>query len=136
VDGKGKTVIYPCFGGFSNTGLTTALASMEAVREVGLNKACIGCLAGFPTDAKMVYSNTDKASRIITVDGCPLECAKKIVENAGYKPTNSILLVRDIGMKKHSLYEQSEGSTDPTQHIDNDEVRKAKDLIVKTILRG
>jgi uncharacterized metal-binding protein len=129
-----KAVIYPCFGGFSNTGITTALASLEAIREVGLDKACIGCLAGLPTNAKMVYSNTDKASKIITVDGCPLECARKIVEDAGYKPTNSILLARDIGMKKHSLYEGSEGPTDFAQHIDDEEVKKAKDLIVKAIL--
>jgi len=51
---KGKVCIYACFGGFSNTGIATAIASMEAIKEVGLDKACIGCLGGFPTDAKLV----------------------------------------------------------------------------------
>ena len=99
-----KAVLYPCFGGFSNTGITTALASIEAIKEVGLDKACIGCLGGLPTQAKMVYQNTDGAGKVITVDGCPLECAKKLVEEAGYQPTHSILLARDIGMEKKSFF--------------------------------
>ena len=40
-----ENVIFNCFGGFSNTGITAALASLEAVKELGLDKACIGCLA-------------------------------------------------------------------------------------------
>jgi len=43
-----ENIIFTCFGGFSNTGITAALASMEAVKELGLDKACIGCLAALP----------------------------------------------------------------------------------------
>ena len=46
-----ENVIYACFGGFSNTGITAALASIEAVKELGLGKAAIGCLAGLPTES-------------------------------------------------------------------------------------
>ncbi|MHA1578807.1 MAG: putative zinc-binding protein [Candidatus Freyarchaeota archaeon] len=128
----GKVVIYACFGGFSNTGITAALASLDAVREVGLDKACIGCLAALPLEVKMVYDNTDKAKKVITVDGCPMECARKTVENAGYKVAKSIVLARDIGMKKVSLFKGEE--KDPMEFIDEEETRKAKELIVNAVL--
>ncbi|MEM3651115.1 MAG: putative zinc-binding protein, partial [Candidatus Jordarchaeaceae archaeon] len=133
MEGKeGKTVIYACFGGFSNTGITTALASMDAVKEVGLDKVCIGCLGGLPINVRPVYENTDKAKKIITVDGCPMECSRKTVQNAGYKIAKSIVLARDIGMKKKSLYEGNEKNL--TDNINEEDVRKAKELIVKAIL--
>jgi len=34
-----------------------------------------------------------------------MECSRKIVGQAGYKVDKSIVLARDIGMKKKSLYE-------------------------------
>lgn len=129
-----KAVVYACFGGFSNTGITTALASLEAIKEVGLDKACIGCLGGFPINAKTVHANTDKARKVITVDGCPMECAKKILVNAGYGDIVSILLTRDIGMQKRSLYEGADESKVVSDYIDDEEVKKAKNLIIKAIL--
>ena len=131
---NGKVCIYACFGGFSTTGITTAIASMEAIKEVGLDKACIGCLGGLPTDAKLVYANIDRAEKIITVDGCPMECSKKIVEQAGYKIDKNIVLARDVGMKKKSLYEGVEGLNNLTDHVEDKDVKKAKELIVKAIL--
>lgn len=128
-----KAVIYPCFGGFSNTGYATALASMEALKEVGLERACIGCLGGHPTKVELVYTNTQKAKKIITVDGCPKECAKKLVEDAGFTVTESILLARDIGMTKKSLFEGADEQS-IMEHINDEDVQKAKDIIVQKIL--
>lgn len=42
---------------------------------------------------------------MITVDGCPMECSKKVVEEAGFDIAKSIVLTRDIGMKKKALHE-------------------------------
>ena len=33
-----ENIIFSCFGGLSNTGITSALASLEAVKELGLDK--------------------------------------------------------------------------------------------------
>ncbi|MBC7128659.1 MAG: hypothetical protein H5T45_02890 [Thermoplasmatales archaeon] len=49
---KGK-IIYACFGGFSNTGIATAIASMEAIKQEG-EKICIGCLAAIPNNVESV----------------------------------------------------------------------------------
>jgi uncharacterized metal-binding protein len=131
-----ENVIFTCFGGASNTGITSGLACLEAVKELGLTKAAIMCLGGLPTNVKPVLGKTKAAKKIITVDGCPFECARKVVEQAGFKPTKSIVLTRDIGMKKKGLSEdigkEIKGVMD---YISDDEVKKAKDLIVKTILQ-
>jgi len=129
-----ENVIFSCFGGASNTGITSGLACLEAVKELGLTKAAIMCLGGLPTNVKPVFGKTKAAKKIITVDGCPFECARKVVEQAGFKPI-SIVLTRDIGMKKKGLSEdigkEIKGVMD---YISDDEVKKAKDLIVKITL--
>ena len=100
-----KNIIFSCFGGLSNTVITSALASLEAVKELGLDKVAIGCLGGLPLNVAPVLGKTDAAKKVVTVDGCPFECSRKIVEEAGFGVTKSIVLVRDIGMKKKALHE-------------------------------
>ena len=68
-----ENLIYACFGGLSNTGITATLASMEAVKELGLKKLGIGCLAGLPIVVGPVLGKTKAAKKIITVDGCSFE---------------------------------------------------------------
>ena len=64
----------------------------------------------------------------------PLECAKKTVEQSGLTPTKSIVLVRDIGMKKKALHEDIGGDVKTLMdYISDDDVQKAKELIVKAI---
>jgi len=130
-----ENVIFSCFGGLSNTGIVSALASLEAVKELGLKKVAIACLGGLPTNVDMVLAKTKAAKRIITVDGCPKECTKKIVENAGFKVSKSIVLVRDINMKKKPLHEAIGETPKPMmmEYVSNEDIRKAKELIVKAI---
>jgi len=42
-----ENVIFSCFGGASNTGITSGLASLDAVKELGLTKAAIMCLGDY-----------------------------------------------------------------------------------------
>ena len=129
-----ENVIFSCYGGASNTGITSALACLEAVKELGLKKVAIMCLAGLPTNVKSVLGKTKAAEKIVTVDGCPFECARKIVEQAGFKPT-SIVLTRDIDMKKKGFSEDiGKEIRGVMEYISDDDVKKAKELIVKTIL--
>jgi len=130
-----ENVIFSCFGGAANTGITSALASLEAVKELGLEKAAIMCLGGLPTKVGPVLGKTGAAKKIITVDGCPFECSRKIVEQAGFKPAKSIVLTRDIGMSKKGFSEYIGKDVKPImEYISVEEVQKAKDLIVKSIL--
>jgi uncharacterized metal-binding protein len=129
-----ENVIFSCYGGASNTGITSGLACLEAVKELGLEKTAIMCLAGLPTNVKPVLGKTRAAKKIVTVDGCPFECSRKIVEQAGFKPI-SIVLTRDIGMKKKGFSEDiGKGIKGMMEYISEAEVKQAKELIVKTIL--
>ena len=95
-----KNALFVCFGCLSNVGALTGLAGLEVVKEVGLQQANIFCLGGLATESKMVLDKTRAAERIITVDGCPLNCARKIVERAGFTPDRIINLVQDCGLQK------------------------------------
>ena len=44
------------------------LPGMKAVKELGLDKAAIGCLAGFPVKVPPVRGKTKAAKKIVTVD--------------------------------------------------------------------
>lgn len=129
-----ENIIYACFGGLSNTGITAALASLEAVKELGLDKACVGCLAGVSTNVPPVLGKTKVAKKVITVDGCPMECSRKVIQQAGFNIAKSIVLVRDIGMKKKPLHEDIGKDLKPVmEYVSEEDIKKAKDLIIKAI---
>lgn len=130
-----ENALFSCFGGASNTGITSGLACLEVVKELGLEKVAIMCLGGLPTRVKPVLGKTRAAKKIVTVDGCPFECSRKIVEQAGFKPI-SIVLTRDIGMKKKGLSEDiGKEIKGVMEYISDDEVKKAKELIINTIMK-
>jgi uncharacterized metal-binding protein len=88
---------------------------------------------GLPTNVKPVLGNTRAAKKIITVDGCPYECSRTIVEQAGFKPIG-IVLTRDIGMKKKGLSEDIGKETKGVmEYISSDYIQKTKDLTVKKL---
>jgi uncharacterized metal-binding protein len=88
---------------------------------------------GWIADQREAGLRQDPGSEIVTVDGCPFECSRKIVEQSGFKPT-SIVLTRNIGMKKKGLSEDIGKETKGVMtYISDDDVKRAKELIVKTI---
>jgi uncharacterized metal-binding protein len=101
-NGVPDNALFVCFGGMSNVGTLTGLAALEAVKQAGPDKAAIFCLGGLPTGAPTVLDKTQRVKRIVVVDGCPLNCARKIVEAAGFTPHTAITLVDDCGIKKGS----------------------------------
>jgi len=130
-----ENIIFSCFGGLSNTGITSALGSLEAVKELGLERVAIGCLGALPLNVAPVMGKTKAAKKVVAVDGCPFECSRKITEQAGFKVTKSIVLVRDIGMKKKALHEDiGQNMKGLMENVSMDDVKRAKDLIVKAIL--
>ncbi|MBX5328828.1 MAG: putative zinc-binding protein [Candidatus Bathyarchaeota archaeon] len=129
-----EAILFSCFGGLSNTGITSALACLEAVKELGLAKVAIGCLPSVPLGVKPVIGKAKAAKKIITVDGCPFECARKTIEAAGFKIDKSIVLVRDIGMKKVALHTDIGKGLGVEKYVSQEDIRKAKELIIKSIL--
>jgi len=100
--------MFVCFGGMSNVDILSGLASLEALQKIPEEKAGIFCLGGLPTEAPTVLAKTEAVNKIITVDGCPLHCAKKIVEQAGFIPTHTLTLTEDCNIKKGSPESRSD----------------------------
>ncbi len=130
-----ENIIFSCFGGLSNTGITSALACMEVVKELGLEKVGIGCLPSVPLKVAPVLGKTHAAKKVITVDGCPFECSRKTVEAAGLTITKGIVLARDIGMKKKALHEDIGQGRGVMAYISEEEIREAKELIKRAVLQ-
>ncbi len=128
-----ENIIFSCSGGLSNTGITSALACLEVVKELGLEKAAIGCLPSLPLGVKPVIGKTRVARKVITVDGCPFECSRKTVEAAGFSITKSIVLARDIGMKKVAFHRDIGKGEGVAAYVSEEEGKSAKELIEKAI---
>lgn len=92
--------LFVCFGCLSNTGRLTGVAGLKAIEKIGVDKANIFCLGALATKGKLVMDKTKEAEKIVVVDGCSLECAKKIVEGSGFKIDNYINLVENLGFQK------------------------------------
>ena len=129
-----ENIIFSCFGGLSNTGITSALACLEVVKELGRGKVAIGCLPSVPLKKKPALGKVRAAKNVITVDGCPFECARKTLEEAGFSATRSIVLTRNTGMKKQALHTDIGKDLGVMAYVSPEEIETAKELIMKTIL--
>lgn len=57
------------------------------------------CLAGIGGRVSGIMATTESAGSIIVIDGCPLNCARKTLENAGFNDFKHLTL-SEMGMKK------------------------------------
>jgi uncharacterized metal-binding protein len=57
------------------------------------------CLSGIGAKINNFVETTKLAYRILTIDGCPVDCAKKSLENAGISGFDCIRIT-DLGFQK------------------------------------
>ena len=91
-----------------NTDLMFSCSGAADIAEIGdravraLHKAGdakMFCLAGIAGKVELIEVNTRGADRILVVDGCDSDCAKKTMESGGF--TGFLhLRVSDLGMEK------------------------------------
>lgn len=77
--GGNVSLIFPCSGG-SDVGEISDRAARKMTR---MNKGKMFCLAGIGGKVSGITESTKSAKRIMVIDGCPLDCAKKTLENVG-----------------------------------------------------
>jgi uncharacterized metal-binding protein len=74
------TLILPCSGASDVGGLTD-----RAARQMTLNgTGRMYCLAGIGGRVESIMETTQAAGKLLVIDGCPLECARKTMEQAGF----------------------------------------------------
>lgn len=92
-----KAVVYSC-SGCSDAG---ELADRVA-RELNQRGICeMSCLAGIGGRVKPLIMKAQKAERIVVIDGCPLNCARHTLINAGITEFQHIAL-QTLGQRKGS----------------------------------
>lgn len=99
--GSGPKLIFACSGA-ADVGAIADQAARKLTRD-GAGK--MFCLAGIGGRVSGIIATTESAARILAIDGCPFNCVKSSLEQAGFKAYEHLQLA-DLGMEK--------GKTPPT----------------------
>lgn len=75
-----EILIFPCSGG-SNVGQIANQAGVKLTQD-GMGK--FFCLAGIGGHVSGMIESTKAGKVIVAIDGCPVACAKKTLEHAGF----------------------------------------------------
>ncbi|MCX5653151.1 MAG: putative zinc-binding protein [Planctomycetota bacterium] len=93
---KKKTILlYACSGGANVAEVADKAARLLMFENVG----SMFCLAGIGAGIPNMVQAAKAAGLNVILDGCPMDCAKKIFDNAGL--TNYVQVrVTDLGIEK------------------------------------
>ncbi|UCF86216.1 MAG: putative zinc-binding protein [Desulfobacteraceae bacterium] len=89
------TLIFACSGA-ADVG---AIADRAARKLTADGKGKMYCLAGIGGRVKGIMEKTRGASKLLAIDGCPLDCTKLCLEEAGFTEFEHIK-VTDLDMEK------------------------------------
>ena len=88
-------LLFACSGAADVGGLSDQVARKLTADGV----AKMFCLAGIGGRVSGILKTTEAASKIMAIDGCPLNCARKTLEEAGFTDFTHVQLA-DLGFKK------------------------------------
>lgn len=88
-------LIFACSGA-ADVGHISDLAARKLTRE-GSGK--MFCLAGIGGRVSGILETTKAASKVLAIDGCPLDCARKSLEEAALNDFEHLRL-SDLGLEK------------------------------------
>ena len=93
--GAAPKLIFACSGA-ADVGHISDLAARKLTAE-GVGK--MFCLAGIGGRVSGIMKTTEAASKILAIDGCPLNCAGRCLEEAGFTEFEHLELA-DLDMAK------------------------------------
>ena len=96
---KGPRLIFSCSGA-ADVGELADRAARNLTRD---GHGTMFCLAGIGGRISTIMKTTESAVSILAIDGCPLDCAKKSLEEAGFKKVNHLRL-SDLGFEKGETF--------------------------------
>ena len=90
-----EILIFPCSGG-SNVGQIANQAGVKLTQD-GMGR--FFCLAGIGGHVSGMIESTKAGKVLVAIDGCPVACAKKTLEHAGFN-IDEYVQVTDLGIEK------------------------------------
>jgi len=112
---SGNILVYSCSGA-ADVGHLSDLVARKLAQS---GFAGMSCLASVGAHIPSFVESAKSAEVILAIDGCALQCAKRVLEHIDAKPISYVLT--NMGYEK--------GKTKPTDSI----VRKLSEEIMKTI---
>jgi uncharacterized metal-binding protein len=91
----GPTLIFACSGA-ADVGEIADRAARKLTKD-GIGK--MFCLAGVGGRINSIMKTTESAEKILAIDGCPLNCVKNCLEQAGFRKFMHLQLA-DLGFEK------------------------------------
>jgi uncharacterized metal-binding protein len=91
-----EILVFACSGS-SNVGQIANLAALQLTQK-GAGR--MFCLAGIGGHVSGMIESTKAGKMIVGIDGCPVACAKKILEHAGFN-IDEYLQVTEMGIEKN-----------------------------------
>jgi len=88
-------LIFACSGA-ADVGAIADQAARKLTKD-GVGK--MFCMAGIGGRVSGIMATTESAGKILAIDGCPLNCVKNSLEQAGFKKYEHLQLA-DLGMEK------------------------------------
>lgn len=93
--GGAPKLIFACSGA-ADVGAIADQAARKMTKD-GMGK--MFCMAGIGGRVSGIIATTESAGKILAIDGCPLNCVKNSLEQAGFKKVEHLQLA-DLGMEK------------------------------------
>ncbi len=91
-----EILIFPCSGG-SNVGQIANQAGVKLTQD-GMGR--FFCLAGIGGHVSGMIESTKAGKVLIAIDGCPVACAKKTLEHAGFN-IDEYVEITSMGIEKN-----------------------------------
>jgi len=101
--GAAPKLVFACSGA-ADVGAVADQAARKMTRD-GTGK--MFCLAGIGGRVSGIMATTAAASKVLAIDGCPLNCVKLTLEQAGFSGFEHLQLA-DLGMEKGKTQVTSE----------------------------
>ena len=91
---KDQILVFSCSGG-SDVGELSDRIARKISRS---GKGAMYCLAGVGGNVPQILATIKMTKKIVVIDGCPKRCARKSLENYGFKTIHFCL--EDMGFRK------------------------------------
>ncbi len=117
--------LFICGSCASNTGSLTGMAALEVVRQLGAKTVGICSLPAILNRVPRQSALIGKLEKLVVIDGCHNECAKRLLAQFNIIPDSYVNLERDLQFHKQGPF----ASLDFTAA----EVQQAADAIIAAI---
>jgi uncharacterized metal-binding protein len=116
-----EILIFSCSGS-SNVGQIANLAALKLTQD-GVGR--MFCLAGIGGHVSGMIESTKAGKLVVGIDGCPVSCAQKTLEHAGFK-AGEYLQVTEMGVEKNHGFDYPQAEIERVANYLRDRISRRR----------